>query len=146
MPPSGAKWCPLCAVAVNDNKEDWIQHTKSDRGCYNNPRNSKIPDNAKTSLVPDQLFLTTRPKSTAPGGNPGSGPGSGYGPAGDPGSQTYKVPDAVYHGPQHDMRGRRLIDADQLLSALKVANQKKKAQRKKKQEETDREAETTRTE
>ncbi|GMT20040.1 hypothetical protein PFISCL1PPCAC_11337, partial [Pristionchus fissidentatus] len=67
MPPSGAKWCPLCAVAVNDNRESWVQHTISDRGCYNNPRNSKIPDDAKTSLVPDTLFLTTRPKSTAPG-------------------------------------------------------------------------------
>ncbi|GMR43164.1 hypothetical protein PMAYCL1PPCAC_13359, partial [Pristionchus mayeri] len=38
-PPSGAKWCPLCAVAVKDNKEDWKFHTSSGRGCYNNPRN-----------------------------------------------------------------------------------------------------------
>ncbi|GMR43464.1 hypothetical protein PMAYCL1PPCAC_13659, partial [Pristionchus mayeri] len=118
-PPSGAKWCPLCAVAVPDNKEEWIKHTTGDRGCYNNPRNSKIPDNANTNLVPDNLFLTTRPKSTVPGSTPGSGGGSG-GPVGDPGSQSYKVPDAAYYGPQHDMRGRRLIDADELLSALKV--------------------------
>ncbi|GMR43165.1 hypothetical protein PMAYCL1PPCAC_13360, partial [Pristionchus mayeri] len=57
-------------------------------------------------------------------------------PVGDPGSQLYKVPDAVYYGPQHDMRGRRLIDADQLLSALKLANQKKKAQKKKREQKS----------
>ncbi|KHJ87177.1 hypothetical protein OESDEN_13053 [Oesophagostomum dentatum] len=37
-PPSGAQWCPLCAVAVNDSKEAWKSHLMND--CYNNPRRS----------------------------------------------------------------------------------------------------------
>ncbi|VDM70340.1 unnamed protein product [Strongylus vulgaris] len=37
-PPSGARWCPLCAVAVDDNKEAWKSHLSEH--CYNNLRRS----------------------------------------------------------------------------------------------------------
>ncbi|CAJ0600250.1 unnamed protein product [Cylicocyclus nassatus] len=60
LPPSGARWCPLCAVAVDDNKEAWKTHLS--KQCYNNPRRSG-PD-LELDIAPQIPEKKTRPNSS----------------------------------------------------------------------------------
>ncbi|XGW17455.1 hypothetical protein V3C99_002225, partial [Haemonchus contortus] len=63
LPPSGAIWCPLCAVAVDNTKQAWKTHLLE--VCYNNPRRDgpdpepPVQSNILSAKKP------TRPSSTA---------------------------------------------------------------------------------
>ncbi|VDK44618.1 unnamed protein product [Cylicostephanus goldi] len=60
LSPSGARWCPLCAVAVDDNKEAWKTHLS--KQCYNNPRKNGPDLEVDTApRIPEK----TRPNSSA---------------------------------------------------------------------------------
>ncbi|PIO59439.1 hypothetical protein TELCIR_19098, partial [Teladorsagia circumcincta] len=62
FPPNGAKWCPLCSVAVDDAKQAWKTHLQE--VCYNNLRRNG-PD-IDPELQPRVLSAkkSSRPSST----------------------------------------------------------------------------------
>ncbi|PAV68371.1 hypothetical protein WR25_09735 [Diploscapter pachys] len=145
-PPSGAVWCPLCSIAVEDNPESWQKHCVSD--CLGNPRQDgpqmdyqqyqdqarayDDPPRVMTAAAAPRAMSSGRARTpTRSGSRKGSRPpsngrpatnGKGSGTPNDGPRGVVESQEPVYVG--------RVIDADKLVAALsEIQEKKKKAKR-----------------
>ncbi|CAJ0942727.1 unnamed protein product, partial [Mesorhabditis belari] len=105
MAPSGARWCALCAVAVDDNKESWKRHLQlGPNGCYNNPR-----------LNGEEALLERRGLDGRDPMAPNDGTYDPNNPNGANGGTNTTTNSKTSTKTTSKLNGAKLIDADQLV-------------------------------
>uniref|UniRef100_A0A8R1ELE1 Centrosomal protein CEP104 Zn finger domain-containing protein n=2 Tax=Caenorhabditis japonica TaxID=281687 RepID=A0A8R1ELE1_CAEJA len=116
-PPSGAQWCPLCTIAVDDNEESWRQHLVNT--CYDNPRRDG-PEKDPWEMRQEQEDILKAAKERK-----------------QQEQEKARQEEAIRQQQQQQQSmasgsSGRMIDADKLVVALQEIQERKKAEKKKK--------------
>ncbi|CAI2348439.1 unnamed protein product [Caenorhabditis sp. 36 PRJEB53466] len=125
-PPSGAQWCPLCTIAVEDNEEGWREHLTSN--CYNNPRrDGPEKDPWEMKQEQDDILRKARERKQREKEEEEARKRAEEARK----QQQVMVNNSGYPG--------KMIDADKLVVALQEIQEKKKAEKKKRLKEVEKE-------
>ncbi|CAO4370599.1 unnamed protein product [Caenorhabditis nigoni] len=126
-PPSGAQWCPLCTIAVEDNEENWREHLLSN--CYNNPRrDGPEKDPWEMKQQQDDILKGAAEKKRR-----------------EKEEEEQRKKEAELKTQQQQVVVNntgypgRMIDADKLVVALQEIQERKKAEKKKKLKDIEKE-------
>ncbi|CAB3403320.1 unnamed protein product [Caenorhabditis bovis] len=122
-PPSGAQWCPLCTVAVNDDEQDWREHLTTT--CYNNPRIDG-PERDPYEIKSEQDKILNAAKARKEEEKRKA-------------EEKKKLEEQKQRQQQQQQQAAsmtpypgKMIDADKLVAALQEIQERKKAEKKKK--------------